>query len=245
MKFKLDTHTHTIASGHAYNTMTEMIGEAAAKGLELIGITEHAPAMPGSCHEFYFQNLRAVDREEWKRRYGITVLLGAELNVLDETGALDLPEPVFAQLDVTIASLHLPCFRCREEKENTRAVLRAIENPLVDIIGHPDDARLPLSYEPIVEAAKKHKKLLEVNESSLNPSGYRLGAADNYREMLRLCKEYQQPIVVDSDAHFLTQIGAHARAEALLKELNFPEDLVVNGSVEQFLQYTGKYRRKQ
>ena len=157
MKFKLDTHTHTIASGHAYNTMTEMIGEAAAKGLELIGITEHAPAMPGSCHEFYFQNLRAVDREEWKRRYGITVLLGAELNVLDETGALDLPEPVFAQLDVTIASLHLPCFRCREEKENTRAVLRAIENPLVDIIGHPDDARLPLSYEPIVEAARSTK----------------------------------------------------------------------------------------
>ena len=41
MKFRLDTHTHTIASGHAYNTMTEMIKEAAAKGLELIGITEH------------------------------------------------------------------------------------------------------------------------------------------------------------------------------------------------------------
>lgn len=245
MEFKLDTHTHTIASGHAYNTMTEMIREAADKGLSLLGITEHAPAMPGTCHEFYFQNLRAVDRDELRERYGIKVLLGAELNVMDETGALDLPEPVFSQLDVTIASLHLPCFRCREEKDNTGAVIKAIENPLVDIIGHPDDGRLPLIYEPIVEAAKKHGKLLEMNESSLCPGGYRMGAEENYRKMLALCMEYEQPIVVDSDAHFIGQIGAHARAERILREMNFPEHLVMNTSVEKFLQYTRKYRQKQ
>lgn len=245
MNFKLDTHTHTIASGHAYNTMTEMIKEAADRGLELLGITEHAPAMPGSCHEFYFQNLRAVDREELKRRYGILVLLGAELNVLDESGALDLPEEVFQQLDVTIASLHLPCFRCRDEKENTNAVIHAIENPLVDIIGHPDDGRLPLIYEPIVEAAKKHGKLLEMNDSSLRPGGYRMGAEENYRKMLELCMEYEQPIVVDSDAHFISQIGLHSHAEKILLEMNFPERLVVNHSVEKFLEYTRKYRQKQ
>ncbi|MFR8034803.1 MAG: phosphatase [Lachnospiraceae bacterium] len=245
MKFRLDTHTHTIASGHAYNTMTEMIKEAAAKGLELIGITEHAPAMPGSCHEFYFQNLRAVDREELRERYGIMVLIGAELNVMDENGTLDLPEPVFKQLDVTIASLHLPCLRCRDEKDNTNAVIRAIENPLVDIIGHPDDGRLPLTYEPIVEAAKKHGKLLEMNDSSLRPGGYRMGADENYRKMLKLCMEYEQPIVVDSDAHFITQIGSHAHALKILEEMNFPERLVMNTSVEKFLPYTRKYRQKQ
>ena len=164
------------------------------------------------------------------------------MNVLDEFGSLDLPEPVFQQLDVTIASLHLPCFRCRDKKENTKAVIRAIENPLVDIIGHPDDGRLPLIYEPIVEAAKKHGKLLEMNDSSLRPGGYRMGAEENYRKLLTLCMEYEQPIVVNSDAHFISQIGSHFYAEKILLEMNFPEELVLNHSVEEFLKYTKKYR---
>ena len=46
----LDLHTHTIASGHAYNTLYEMAQSAAEKGLALYGCSEHAPAMPGSCH---------------------------------------------------------------------------------------------------------------------------------------------------------------------------------------------------
>lgn len=47
-KYTMDLHTHTIVSGHAYNTMNEMIRAAADKNLKIIGITEHAPAMPGS-----------------------------------------------------------------------------------------------------------------------------------------------------------------------------------------------------
>ena len=52
MNFVLDTHTHTVASGHAYCTIREMAKAASEKGLELLGITEHGPMMPGSCHEF-------------------------------------------------------------------------------------------------------------------------------------------------------------------------------------------------
>ena len=48
MNIVLDTHTHTLASGHAYNTMTEIIDAAVQKGLKLLAITEHAPAMPGA-----------------------------------------------------------------------------------------------------------------------------------------------------------------------------------------------------
>ena len=57
MRDVIDMHTHTLASGHAYNTIREMTYAAKIKGLELLGITEHAPQMPGSCHEFYFSNL--------------------------------------------------------------------------------------------------------------------------------------------------------------------------------------------
>ena len=52
MRDILDVHTHTIASGHAYNTIYEMARAAAEKGLELLGITEHAPTMPGTCQLF-------------------------------------------------------------------------------------------------------------------------------------------------------------------------------------------------
>lgn len=55
----LDLHTHTIVSGHAYCTLREMAKAASEKGLELLGITEHAPKMPGTCHKFYFENLRS------------------------------------------------------------------------------------------------------------------------------------------------------------------------------------------
>ena len=54
IKSVMDLHTHTVASGHAYNSLREMAKAAAEKGLELLGITEHAPKMPGSCQTFIF-----------------------------------------------------------------------------------------------------------------------------------------------------------------------------------------------
>ena len=67
-----------MASGHAYNSLREMAKMAADKGLEILGITEHAPMMPGSCQRFYFHNLKIVPRD----LYGIELLLGPEVNVL-------------------------------------------------------------------------------------------------------------------------------------------------------------------
>ena len=113
MNFILDTHTHTLASGHSYSTIREMAHAASEKGLKLLGITEHAPKMPGSCHEFYFQNLKVVDRQ----MCGVELLLGAELNILDSDGRVDLPQSLLQKLDVTIASLHIPCMQPGTEAE--------------------------------------------------------------------------------------------------------------------------------
>ena len=69
----LDLHTHTLVSGHAYCSLREMAKAASKKGLEVLGITEHAPAMPGTCHKYYFENLKIVPRE----MYGIQLMLEA------------------------------------------------------------------------------------------------------------------------------------------------------------------------
>ena len=122
MKFVLDTHTHTLASGHSYSTIREMAHTANERGLKLLGITEHAPKMPGSCHEFYFQNLKVVDRQ----MCGVELLLGAELNIMDSDGTVDLPDTILRKLDITIASLHLPCMAPGTELENTKAYVNAM-----------------------------------------------------------------------------------------------------------------------
>ena len=95
MKDILDLHTHTIASGHAYNTLYEMAQAAADKGLAVYGCSEHAPSMPGTCHEFYFTNFKVLPRVI----RGVPVLMGAELNILDFEGHVDFSGATVRGLD--------------------------------------------------------------------------------------------------------------------------------------------------
>ena len=60
MKILLDVHTHTVASGHAFSTLQEMVRTAADKGLQILGITEHTGGIPGTCSPIYFRNLPVV-----------------------------------------------------------------------------------------------------------------------------------------------------------------------------------------
>ena len=84
----LDVHTHTVASGHAYSSLQEMVHAAAEKGIQLLGITEHGPAVPGSCPLLYFKNSHCIPRN----MYGVQLLIGCEMNILDTEGRLDIEE---------------------------------------------------------------------------------------------------------------------------------------------------------
>ena len=230
MKIVLDTHAHTLASGHAYNTIREMAKAAADKGLEAIALTDHAPDMPGSCHLFYFQNLRVVPRNQC----GVKLFLGTEANILDENGSVDLPDSVLAEMDLVIASIHPPCYKgAKTKKDIKNAYLAAMENPHIDIIGHPDDGRFMVDYEAIVKKAKETHTLLELNNSSLRPGGFRVNTRENDLEMLRLCKKYEVPISIGSDAHVDVDLAGFDLAMEVLKECEFPEELVVNTSLER------------
>ena len=160
---KIDMHTHTLASGHAYATINEMTKAAADKNLEMIGFTEHGPVIPGSCDPFYFFNLRVVPRTQ----YGVRIMLGAEINILDYKGNLDLRPEHIKHLDIRIAGIHSECYKFGSIDENTSAVIAAIKNPDIDIISHPDDGYCPLDYEAVVKAAKEYHTLLEINNNAL------------------------------------------------------------------------------
>lgn len=233
INYLLDVHTHTIASGHAYSTMNEMLLAAAEKGLEILGITEHAPQMPGSCQEFYFHNMVVVPRE----KYGVKLLLGAELNIMDYEGAVDLTDRELEKLDIAIASLHTPCIRPGTMEENTNALVTAMQHPHIHIIGHPDDGRYPLDYETLVKAARDSHVLLEVNNNSLSPRSFRSNTFENDAAMLRYCKQYEVPVIIGSDAHIDVDVGTHENALKVLEETDFPWELVVNGQPKLFLSY--------
>ena len=101
-KVLIDAHTHTVASGHAYSSLQEMAKAAADKGLEVLGITEHGPKVPGTCPQLYFKNMFVVPRQ----MYGIRLLMGCEMNILDCQGTLDLSEDYIDYLDLMIAGIH-------------------------------------------------------------------------------------------------------------------------------------------
>lgn len=238
MKYVLDTHTHTLASGHAYSTIREMAYKANEKGLELLGITEHGPRMAGSCHDFYFSNLKVVSRN----MCGVELLLGIELNIIDYEGNVDLAQNILKQMDIGIASMHIPCLKPGTREENTRSYIRAMKNPYVNVIGHPDDARYDVDYKELVLAAGEHQVLIEINNASMVPGGPRVGARENDRQILELCRQYQVPVILGSDAHVDEGILNFRYAQELLDEMDFPQELIVNTSVKKLKKYVNKYK---
>jgi len=119
-------------------------------------------------------------------------------------------------------------------EQNTNALIGAMKNPHVKIIGHPDDSKFPLDYERLVKAAKENHVLLELNNNSLNPTGFRLNARENDIKMLELCKQYNVPITLGSDAHVVDDIANCCFSKDILAVTNFPEELIMNTSVERF-----------
>ena len=238
MDFKgieLDVHTHTLASGHAYSTIQEMAKAASEKGLKLLGITEHASGIPGSCEPIYFRNLHVVPRN----MYGVDLLLGAEINILDGEGNIDMDADMMSILDLRIAGIHSLCYKWGTREENTTGMIKVIQNPYINIISHPGDGTAELDFEPIVLAAKDNRTLLEINNSSLKPIRHKESARANNLRILQLCKKYEVPVILGSDAHISFDIANYEFIPSLLTETEFPDSLIINTSTERFKEYLG------
>ena len=219
----LDIHTHTLACGHAYSTVQENIDQAVKLKLKYYGVSEHAPAM-SKISPFFFHNSRVFPEMVETTR----ILKGAELNIISAEGEVDLDESILMKLDYTLAALHLMCFPPQSKEINTQAYVNTIKNPYVKVIAHPDDGRYLFDAKTLVKTAKDYHVTLEVNNSSLAPDGYRQNTRDVISEVLSYCVEYQLPVIMGSDAHIAYHVGNHNNSIALLEELNFPTDLIIN-----------------
>ena len=237
MQYEVDTHTHTIASGHAYNSLMEMVQAAAAKGLKALAITDHTRGVPGhemfgAPAEVYFRNYHVIPRDI----NGIHLLMGAEVNILNG-GTVDLSEKALRRQDIVIASIHRQCYDDEGIVKNTETMLKIVENPFVDILGHPDGSDWPLDYERVIAKAAETGTIIELNENSDRDPGLRRNNRENRMTYIALCKKYGVPVAIGSDAHFMDVVGQHEHNEKLLEEFGFPMELVMNTSADRLIDY--------
>lgn len=232
MKYPIDLHTHTVASGHAYTTLLENAKYASSIGLKVLGTTDHGPSMPSAQHIWYFGNFKVLPREI----YGVTMLYGCEANIIDYNGNVDLPETIQKDLDIMIASIHDPVMKPSTDLDlNTTALLKAMDNPNVHIIGHSGNPKFPIHEEEVVKKAKEKNILIEINNSSFVSS--RVGSEKNCAKIARLCKEFGARIVINSDAHSCFKIGNFDAAIKILKDVDMPEELIINKSTEELFDF--------
>lgn len=230
LKFLIDTHTHTVSSGHAYSTIQEMARGAAENGIEMIAMTDHGPAMKGAPHLYHFGNLRVIPKE----LYGVRIVKGVEANIIDYNGKVDMPDEYLKALDFVIASFHDIVIAPSTIEEHTNAVINVLKNPYIDAIAHPGNPQFQIDIEKVVNTAKEYNKFIEINNQSFV---IRLGSTENCKEIAKKCKEKRVRVVCGSDAHISFDVGKFDRVYDLFKEIDMPQELIINCSLDSLEEY--------
>ena len=234
MQLVADLHVHTVASGHAYSTVAEIARVAADKGLLLIALTDHGPAMPGGPHAYHFSNQTAIPDS----LFGVRVLKGIEANVMDRRGRLDLDEFRLSKLDIVAIGLHTVCSPYGSKKENTAMMVEAMQNPFVDVVVHPGNPEYLVDEEIIVKAAVQYDVALEVNNSSLTVS--RKGSLPHCDHIVSLAKTHGTKLIVGSDSHYCETVGEFSVAAELLQKHGILPEQVLNTSLEKVLAHLNR-----
>lgn len=231
MKLCADTHTHTLASTHAFSTAEEMIAAAKNAGLYAIALTDHGWKMPGAPGKWYFESLGAIPSSF----NGVRVLKGVEANVIDLDGSLDMPESVLSGLEWVVASIHGGLCKGKATIESsTNAYLKLAENPYIRVIGHSGTPQYKYDYEKVIPVFAQNGKLIEINNNTFYN---RKASCDNCVEIAKVCKKVGAYIIVNSDAHFSASVGKFDNALEMLREIDFPRELIINSDEDRFKSY--------
>jgi len=231
---KGDLHMHTTASDGSASIL-EMAEAAKSRGREYIAITDHSKRVSmanGLDAPRLLEHWKAID-EAQKSIKGIRILKGIECDILEDA-TLDLPDEVLAQADWVIAVLHYGLQQPREQI--MKRLMCAIENPHVDIIGHPTgrlvDRRKPadIDFDVFLDACANHGVMVEINA---NPA--RLDLDDIHAAA---AKKRGIPIVISTDAHGfadmdLMQFGVFQARRAGLTKADIANTLPVDAFLKR------------
>ncbi|NLY51365.1 MAG: DNA polymerase/3'-5' exonuclease PolX [Firmicutes bacterium] len=219
-----DLHCHSRWSDGVM-TLEELAQAAAAKGYEYVAVCDHSQSLTVA-NGLSVERLRAQHRdiqEVNEKLDNIQLLSGIEVDILTD-GSLDLPDSILAERDVVVASIHSG-FR-QDVEQLTMRVMKAMENPHVDIIGHPTGRLLgrrdpyAIDMERVIEMAAKTGTALEINAS---PDRLDLNDVN-----AQAAKEAGVKIVINTDAHSQPELDNMHLGLSVARRAWLTKDNVVN-----------------
>ncbi len=224
MGYRGELHAHTDWSDGGASVI-DMALAAQARGYEYLAITDHSPRITvvnGLGPERLAAQRRLIDEANHELN-GVTILQGVEVDI-NEDGSLDLPDETLAALDIVIASPHV---KLRMEPEAmTERMLRAVDNPHVDLIGHPTGRRpgsragAQYDFEAVFSRAAERGVVLEID---CDPARMDLSP-----ELAALAAGHGCRLSLDSDAHAPDQLVYVDLGRWMPRRAGFGSDRLVN-----------------
>ncbi len=197
-----DLQSHTTASDGKY-TLEEMVQAAKDKGYDYFAVTDHSKRVTmakGLDEKGLEKQIEKMDDLN-KKMSGIRILKAIEVDILED-GSLDLSNDILKALDVVVCSIHY--HMNLSQKKQTRRILKAMENPYFNILGHPTgriiQKRRPMqiNLQAILKTAKDYNCHMELNA---NPE--RLDLSD---VQCKMAKDMGVKIAISTDAHMKSHL---------------------------------------
>lgn len=230
----VDLHVHTVASGHAFSTIGELVHGAEERTVRVIGIADHGPRMDGAPHEGYFTMASDARRAATTK---CTVLFGCELNILSEEGDVDLSSEVIRGLDFVLAGLHERTPYAIQEHgsklNNTKALVNCIERVRPTVVSHPITSSFPIDLEPVIRSAQENRVLLEINARVLRRANAEHVVSD-YLQLIGIAAKFNTQLIIGSDCHILSDLGNVKSLNPLQGALEETSDLIINRDAASF-----------
>lgn len=254
MRFYGDYHTHSRHSD-GRQSLSDIVKAARRRGLCEVAITDHGPrcAVVGVKNATVYLDIKKEADELQKCFPDIRILVGAEANILDLDGTLDVPAEVIAELDLLIAGIH-PYTRPTSIKDglaiwgqnslghlgrhqlrkavaaNTRASIAAVKNnPRLDILAHPG-LFFKADIRAVAQACAENEVLFEINCGHSHP------AVSDIIEAKRTGVSF----IVNSDAHFMETVGDLTYASRVIESLGLDPERIVNNALRGGIARWGK-----
>jgi DNA polymerase (family 10) len=222
---KSDLHIHTKwTDGRA--SIKEIISKSIQQNLSVIAITDHSPSLLKPRYfdaSYLLEQQRQIDTLNKTLKNDLIILKGVEVDILSD-GSLDLPNWMLKKMDVVIASLHLALDLPKEIM--TDRLIKAIQNPHVDIIGHPGGRSLPsddctnLEWDCVFEAAAQNHVALEINSHKHHPF------FDD--EKIKRAIQYGAILTLNSDTHRLPMMEDSRYGISLARRAGVSSDQIIN-----------------
>jgi putative hydrolase len=230
---KIDLHIHSIHSGHAYGSFYEITAEARKKQMSMIALADHGPHMEGTSGSIHFY---MRDRAP-KSIDGVRILWGCEANIISAEGELDLVEELQERLDLVLVGLHqFSGYKDLGRNGNTAATIKALKNKCVRILTHPTHPQYDYDIKRVIEACLEQNVLPELNLSYLRADAE---SVERFRLLLDMVRTNHKRVIINSDAHFLHEIGDDSKLEKLGPLIGLTPEIIINNYPKDLTAFLG------